>query len=63
MADVRPLGQQRDGCLRFSVLVEDQKYSRIITIDPKNTTGEEFNEVLINKVYDQKAKIREIGLP
>ncbi|KAJ9463553.1 hypothetical protein DIPPA_62768 [Diplonema papillatum] len=62
-AEVRPLSSENDGLHRYSVIVEGQRLSRMIALDPNNITGNELNEMLINKVYDQKVAIMQRGLP
>eukprot|EP01059_Diplonema_ambulator_P009143 TRINITY_DN18977_c0_g1_i1.p2 TRINITY_DN18977_c0_g1~~TRINITY_DN18977_c0_g1_i1.p2 ORF type:complete len:111 (+),score=23.82 TRINITY_DN18977_c0_g1_i1:108-440(+) len=61
-ADVRPLGLS-EGIHKYSILVEGQRYSRVISIDSNNIRGDELNEALLNKVYDQKVAVKAQGLP
>eukprot|EP00760_Papus_ankaliazontas_P037719 PhM_4_TR8725/c0_g2_i1/m.83461 len=43
----------------YVVVVEGQRYTRLVSIDPKAVTGKELNEELIRKVYEQKAALRQ----
>eukprot|EP01062_Namystynia_karyoxenos_P056857 TRINITY_DN47786_c0_g1_i1.p1 TRINITY_DN47786_c0_g1~~TRINITY_DN47786_c0_g1_i1.p1 ORF type:complete len:234 (+),score=97.78 TRINITY_DN47786_c0_g1_i1:104-703(+) len=47
-----------DGSVRYSFIVEGQRYTRTLVIQPDAITGGELNETLIDKVYKQKEWVR-----
>uniref|UniRef100_A0A7S1LEG5 Uncharacterized protein n=1 Tax=Neobodo designis TaxID=312471 RepID=A0A7S1LEG5_NEODS len=48
--------------MTYALFFEGQMYKRLVTIDSANVTGDEFNERLIDKVYDQKMALRKAHL-
>ena len=46
----------------YALFFEGQMYKRLVTIDSANVCGDEFNERLIDKVYDQKMARRKAHL-
>jgi hypothetical protein len=43
----------------YALFVEGQKFTHHITVDSNKVTGSEFNEKLIDKVFEQKAAVRQ----
>lgn len=43
----------------YALFFEGQMYKRIVTIDSANVVGTEFNERLVDKVFDQKMALRQ----
>lgn len=43
----------------YALHFEGQKYRRVISMDRSRVTGKEFNELLLDKVFDQKAVTRQ----
>lgn len=42
----------------YALFIEGQKYTYKITMDSAKISGKEFNEKLIDKVFDQKSVVR-----
>ena len=45
--------------VKYALFFEGQRYKRVITMDSRSITGTEFNEKLIDKVFLQKACVRQ----
>ena len=43
----------------YSLFIEGQKFTHTIKVDSANVTGKEFNEKLIDKVFEQKSAVRQ----